>query len=171
MNAPAYDALAIIDRVIAEHHKIMNNIKLAGDSMNDIEASFLISNAYSGWTQSSAADLGNKRDHLMQAVSALVQGLTVHFGYEEKYLPPLFGELLMKALIYEHQKARRQMEIAKKSVTDLDIDHLDRQELVRQKTLVQDNISHLMQSIEEHAGHEEIILNMIKNGLENSGGS
>jgi hemerythrin len=162
------DAIYIIDKIIAEHHKIRDNLKLAGDSLNDVEASFLISNAFSGWTQASVAELATRKDHLMQALSALIQGLTTHFGYEEKYLPPLFGDLLMQALIYEHRGAFKQMEIAKKTVTDLDVDHLDARELQKEKVLIQDNISQLMQSIEEHAGHEEVILNMIKKSLQSA---
>lgn len=163
------DAIGIINRVIEEHHKIRDNIKLAGDSLNDVEASIIINNAYSEWTQSSVEELTVKRGYLIQAVSALAQGLTTHFGFEEKYLPPLFGEFLTKALLHEHQGVQRQIEIAKKTITEMEIDKLDRQEMIKQKTLVQDNINHLLQAVEEHAGHEEIILLMIRGGLESSG--
>ena len=163
------DAITIISKVIEEHHKIRDNIKLAGDSLNDVEASFTLSKAYSAWTQSSAVELAARRDQLIRAVSALEQGLKTHFGYEEKYLPPLFGELLMKALLHEHQEVRRQIEIARKTITDMDIDKLDRQELIKHKTLIQEHLNHLLQAVEEHAGHEEIVLLMIRGGLESAG--
>jgi hypothetical protein len=164
------DAITIIDKIIEEHHKIRENIKLAGDSLNDIEASFLISKAYSGWTQSSATELAAKRDQLIQALSALEQGLAAHFGYEEKHLPPLFGELLTKALLHEHREVRRKIESAGKTVADIEINTDDSQQLLSRKTVVQESVNHLLQAVEEHAGHEETVLLMLRAGLESEGG-
>lgn len=160
------DANSIINKIIEEHHKIRDNIKLAGDSLNDVEASFTLSQAYSTWTQSSASELMSKKDKLIQALSALEQGLNTHFGYEEKYLPPLFGEYLMKALLHEHSEIRRQIQGAQKTVTGIEINSGDSQQVLRQKTTVQEDINHLLQAVEEHADHEEVILLMIRNGLE-----
>ncbi len=164
------DAITIIDEVIEEHHKISDNIKLAGDSLNDVEASFAISKAYSGWTQSAAGELAAKRDQLIQALSALEQGLTTHFDYEEKNLPPLFGEPLMKALLHEHREVRQKIESARKTVAEMEIDAGDSQQLLSRKTIVQESVNHLLQAVEEHAGHEETILLMIRAGLENNVG-
>jgi len=163
------DTITIIDRIIEDHHNISDNIKLAGDSLNDVEASFAISKAYSGWTQSSAEELAAKRDQLIQALSALEQGLTTHFDSEEKSLPPLFGEVLMKALLHEHREVRRKIESARKNVADIEIDSGDSQQLLSRKTVVQDSVNHLLQAVEEHAGHEETVLLMIRAGLESDG--
>jgi hemerythrin len=157
--------VAIIDRVIAEHHKIRETIRLAGESLNDVESSLMLTRSLSGWTQAAAADLAARKDNLIQTISALRQGLNTHFGYEEKYLPPLFGEYLMKALIYEHDKVRRQIESAQKTVNEVVVDEADREALFQHKAVIQDNISRLLQAIEDHAGHEEIILEMIKSGM------
>jgi hypothetical protein len=164
------DAKYIIDKIIEEHHKIRDNIKLAGDSLNDVEAAFSLSKAYSGWTQSSAGELANKKDMLIRALSALEAGLDAHFGYEEKYLPPLFGDLLMKGLLHEHGKVRGNVAAAKKNVAGMEIDLSDSQKLLVRKTVVQESVNHLLQSIEEHAGHEETVFLMIRGGMEDSGG-
>ena len=110
----------------------------------------------------------HQEDNLIRLVSALEAGLNTHFGYEEKYLPPIFGDYLMKALLYEHNKVRQQIGVAKKTVHETKIDNIDRQSLFHHKTLVQDCVGRLLQTIEDHAGHEEIILLMIKSGLEGS---
>jgi hypothetical protein len=164
------DAITIINRVIEEHHKIRDNIKLAGDSLNDVEASFTLAKAYSGWTQSSAVELAAKKDQLIRALSALEQGLSAHFDYEEKYLPPLFGELLMKALLHEHREVLRKIESARKTAADIDVESGDSQQLLSRKTVVQESVNHLLQAVEEHAGHEETVLLMIRGGLESEGG-
>jgi hypothetical protein len=165
------DAITIIDRVIKEHHKISDNIKMAGDSLNDVEASFAISKAYSGWTQSAAGELAARRDQLIQALSALEQGLTTHFDYEEKNLPPLFGEVLMKAVLHEHREVRQKIESARKNIADIEIDSGDSQQLLSRKTVVQESVNHLLQAVEEHAGHEETVLLMIRDGLESEVGA
>jgi hypothetical protein len=41
------DTINIIDKAITEHHLIRENIKLTGDSVNDIEALFTLRKAYS----------------------------------------------------------------------------------------------------------------------------
>ena len=86
------DANYIINKIIEEHHKIRDNLKLTGESMNDVEAAITLSKAYSGWTQSSTGELTSKKDMLIRALSALEEGLNIHFDYEEKYLPPLLKE-------------------------------------------------------------------------------
>jgi cob(I)alamin adenosyltransferase len=164
------DANNIINKIIEEHHKIRDNVKLAGDSLNDVEAAFTLSKVYSGWTQSSAGELASKRDMLIRALSALDEGLNAHFGYEEKYLPPLFGDLLMKGLLHEHGKVRGNIAGAKKDIAEMEVDLSDSQKLLSRKMVVQESVNHLLQSIEEHAGHEEIVLLMIRGGMEEGSG-
>lgn len=164
------DAITIIDKVIEEHHKIRDNIKLAGDSLNDVEASFILSRAYSGWTQSAAGELAARKDSLIASLSALEQGLSAHFEYEEKHFSPLFGEVLTKALLHEHRDIRRRIEDARQMITGVEIDTGDSQQVLSRKTAVQESINHLLQAVEEHAGHEETVLLMVRAGLEAEGG-
>jgi hypothetical protein len=160
------DALTIVARVISEHHAIRGHVKLAGDTVNDIEALFTLQRTQSGWSQASITALIEKRDQLLQAISFLEEGLKNHFDFEEKALLPLFGKLLMKAILHEHYKISRQIRSAKKTLADIKLEGLGQRELFSKKSVIQQNINSLCQTVEEHAQHEETILNMMKKALE-----
>ena len=160
------DALAVVRKVISEHHAIRGHIKLAGDTVNDIEALFTLQRTQSGWSQTSITSLLEKRDQLLQAISFLEEGLKNHFDFEEKALPPLFGKLLMKAILYEHHEISGQIGSAKTILANIELEGLDQRELLSKKSVIQQNIHNLRQIVEEHAQHEETILNMIKKALE-----
>jgi hypothetical protein len=164
------NAMTIIDKVIAQHYDIKENLKLTGASVTDIEALFILHKAYSGWSQSSIQELSDKQKHLLQALSAMELGLKRHFNLEEKSLPPLFGDTLMKALLYEHHEITGQIEKAEKTLSEFTTHGQNQQELLSRKSEVQEIISHLLLMIEEHANHEEIILKMIKKSLDGSSG-
>jgi hypothetical protein len=161
-----WDASAIVTRVISEHHAIRGHIKLAGDTINDIEALFTIQRRQSGWSQTSITALIEERDRLLQAISFLEEGLKNHFGFEEDALPPLFGELLMKAILHEHHRISKQIGSAKITLANIELEGLDRRELFSKKSIIQQNVNDLCRTIEEHAQHEEVILNMMKKALE-----
>ena len=160
------DALAVINRVIAEHRVIRENVKLTGETVNDIEALVTLQRAHAQWTQSSIAALIEKQMQMQQAISFLEEGLKNHFGYEEKYLPPLFGEILMKALLLEHHQISRQIKDAKTTLADIKLEGLEQRELLSKKSQIQQMTGNISRTIEEHASHEEIILNMMRQALE-----
>jgi hemerythrin len=157
------DFAAVINKTIEQHHDIKGHLKLAGDSLTDIEAQFILDKAYSGWSQSSVRQLEEKLNAMIRAVSALTEGLKRHFGFEEKSLPALLSEADMKIIIYDHQKIARQLENAAKVLRETKLEGLNQQELLQKKTAIQEIIRSLMQTVEEHAKHEEIILNAVKN--------
>ena len=163
------DALAVISRVISEHHAIRQHVRLAGDSLNDFEALFSLHQAQSTLSQSSIENLDEKQTQMQQAVTSLEQGLKTHFAFEEKYLLPLFGELLAQAFLHEHHKIAGQIESARKTLADTRLEGLSRQELFARKSGMQQTINDLCQVVDEHASHEEIILNMMKKTLEAGG--
>jgi hypothetical protein len=160
------DPLAVVTRVISEHHAIRGHVKLAGDTVNDIEALFTLQRTQSGWSQASIATLIEKRDQLLQAISFLEEGLRNHFDFEEKALLPLFGKLLTKAILHEHHKISRQIRSAKTTLADIKLEGLGQRELLSTRSVIQGNINRLCQTVEEHAQHEETILNMMKKALE-----
>lgn len=162
------DALAVITRVISEHHAIMEHVKLAGDTVNDIEALLTLHRTQSGWSQSSAQALIKKQNQLQQTIGLLDQGLKNHFVFEETVLLPLFGELLAEAILHEHHEIFKQIESAKTTLANIKMEGLEQQELLSKKAEIQRTFDHLCQAVEEHAGHEEIILSMIKKALEES---
>ncbi len=160
------DALAVITKAIEEHHAIRGYVKLTGDTVNDIEALLTLRKAYSGWAQSSPQALIAKQGQLQQAISSLEEGLNNHFAFEEKAFPPLFGELLMKAILVEHRDIGRQIESAKNIVVNARLEGLAQPELLSRKSEIQQMINQLCQAVEEHASQEETILNMMKRALE-----
>jgi len=160
------DALEDITRVISEHRTIREHTKLAGDTMNDIGALFnLQTTQYQvGWSLTSVTALKKKLDQLLQTINFLEDGLKNHFGFEEKVLPLLFGELLMKAILREHHEILGQIENAK--TTLINFKGLDQGELFSKRSVVQQIINNLCQTVEDHAHHEETALNMMKKALE-----
>jgi len=160
------DNLQIINRVIEEHHTIRGHVKLVGDSVSDLEALFSLQKARPDWILSSTEALSEKQDKLQQAISALDEGLKNHFSFEEKLLPPLFGEFLMQALILEHREIKKRIDETKSLLANTKLEGLNSREVLSQKAQIQQKVEDILQLVEEHAGREEIILKMLKKALE-----
>jgi hypothetical protein len=160
------DNLKIVDRVIKEHHTIRGHVKLVGDSVSDLEALFSLQKARPDWILSSTEALSEKQDKLQQTISALDEGLKNHFSFEEKLLPPLFGEFLMQALILEHSEIKKRIDETESLLTNTKLEGLSRRELLSQKAQIQQKVEGILQLVEEHAGKEETILKMLKKALE-----
>ncbi len=160
------NALEVITRIISEHSKVVDHTKLTGDITNDIGALFTLrKEQYKvGWSMTSDTDLIKKRDQLLQTINLLEDGLKNHFGYEEKALPLLFGELIMKAILREHNEILEQIENAK--TTLINLKGLNHKELFSKATVIQKSINNLCQTVEDHAHREETILNVMKKDLE-----
>jgi len=160
------DALAVVTRTISEHHDIKKHVKLARDTVNDIEALFTLQGAQTGWSQSSLTALIEKRGQLVQAINFLQQGLRNHFNFEEQALLPLLGELLAKAVVREHNQISMQINDVKAAVAGMQLEGLEPRELISRKSLIEQHISNLRRMVEEHTLHEEAILKMMKDALE-----
>ncbi|MFH1383247.1 MAG: hemerythrin domain-containing protein [Chloroflexota bacterium] len=160
------DSLQIIHRVIEEHHRIRENIQLAGAAINDMEGLFSLQRSYAGWTQSSLESLADKLKQLQQIIGSLNEGLQRHFSFEEAALPPLFGDSLMRALIFEHNQVRNRIGEVKLTLADTHLEGLKQEEMLSRKSHLQELINNACQTVSEHAAHEEIILNMIARTLE-----
>ena len=162
------DTLRVIEEAIAEHHSIRENLKHAGESVTDIEALFALHKAIAGWSQSSVRELKDKQGQLFKAIASLEQGLKRHFGFEEKELPPLLGEVLMKTIVSEHGEITGLIAKAKASLAGGVPEGLSQPEMLTRKAKIQANIHQIIEAVEEHAKHEEVILMMIKKALEGS---
>ena len=160
------DALEVIKKVISEHSKITDHIKLTAGTMNDIDAIFALETTKreTAWSSTSVTELIKKRDQLLQTIGLLEDGLKNHFDYEEKALPLVFGELLMKPILHEHHEILVQIENAK--TTLINLERLDQDELSSNRTVVLESVNSLCQTVEDHAHHEETILNTMKKALE-----
>jgi len=159
------DYLAIIRRIIEEHHKIRSDVTQVGESANDLAAVFSLQRAYSTWSQSSLEALAQKQANLKETINLMAEGLDRHFGFEEKNLPPIFGEILMQALRFEHREIRQKLAEIKSTVTDTRLEGLGQRELLAQRTRIQHVVSNIRQAIEEHANREEVILHMLERAL------
>jgi hypothetical protein len=162
------DTLGVINKTIGEHHSIRESLKHTGAVVTDIGALFALNKEYARWSQSSVEELKDKQGQLLEAVASLEQGLKQHFASEERELPPLLGEVLMKTLIHEHGEIVELFENAKASLTEGTLGGLDQPELLARKAKIQGDIHHIIEAVEEHAKREETILEMIKKTLEGS---
>jgi len=163
------DELAIINRVIEEHRKVRQHLKLAGDSLTDREATASLQKARKDWVPGRLEILAEKQKRLQQTVSALDEGLTHHFSYEEKYLPPILGELLTQALLFEHREIKKGLDDVKNVVGGIKLEGLDREQCLIEESKMHDLINNLEQAVGEHAKREEIILEMLQRALRERG--
>ena len=163
------DNLAIINRVIEEHQTIRQHVKLVGDSVSDEEALASLERARADWIPGRPEILSEKQKRLQQTMSALDEGLKNHFAFEEKTLPPLLGELLMRALTLEHQEIKEKLGEAKSIAADTRLGELSRDELLSKESHMQQMVDSICQLVEEHATREEIILTVIQRALEEKG--
>ncbi len=157
--------LEIIRRAIEEHHKVRAGIRLVGEAINDFEALFSLEKTSASWSQSSVEELAGRVEQLRETVAGLQDGLGKHFGFEEQYLPPVFGESLMKALVFEHNEIRHKLAETAAALGS-DLKAMPQAQLLAQKYLVEQVIDGLCQSVEAHAGREETIFRMLERALE-----
>ena len=160
------DSLAIIKRIIDEHQIIRGYVKLVGDSITDQEALKYLEQARADWIPGRPGILSEKQKNLQQTLNALDEGLKNHFAFEEKALPPLLGESLMRALILDHQEILLKIDEAKPIVSDTKLAGLNRDELIAKESRIQQMVNNIGQLVEEHTTREETILEMVKRGLE-----
>ena len=160
------DNLAIINRVLEEHRTIRGHIKLVGDSIVDREALLNLRKTRADWVPGQLEDMLEKQNKLQQTMAALDEGLRGHFDFEEKALPPLLGELFMRALVLDHQEIKKEIENAKSIVVNTRLEGLSRDELLAKEADIQKVVDSMSRKIEEHAAREEIILEMLQRALE-----
>lgn len=160
------DNLAIISRLKDEHQSLRRHVKLVGDSISDQEALSSLKRERADWIPGRLDILAEKQKRLQQALSFLDEGLKNHFAFEEKVLPPLLGELFVRALILDHREIIKEIDEAKSKAANIKLEGLSREELVSEESSIQqviDSISHL---VEDHATREEVILEMVERALQ-----
>jgi hypothetical protein len=72
----------------------------------------------------------------------------------------------MKALLREHREVSQQLQDVKGMLSGSRLEGMDQRDLLAKRAVIQQDITDLGQAIEEHAQHEEVILNMLKRTLE-----
>lgn len=159
------DALETIHKIIEAHHRIRENVMATGGLVSDFEALFSLQRAQSGWAVSSVEELAKVQERLQESIRILERGLGGHFSIEEKALPPLFGEMLMKALLLEHREIRQALDDVKSLLAETSLDKLNRADLLARKSQIHGKTSNITQLIEAHASKEEVILKMLECAL------
>ena len=154
--------LEIIEQVIAQHQIIRLNLRGAQTSLADLDALFNVQKAQAGWAQSSVDKLQEQKQQFKDALVLVQKGLETHFFFEEKYLPPLLGEAMTRALIFIHNEIRQQLEKTVSLTNRASFEGPNQKDLLAGKQLIQDETSALARTIEEHAATEEQILLMLK---------
>ena len=150
-----------ITRVIDEHHVIRKHVKLIGDSVPDREALGKLRKSCTEWVSGQLELLEEKLKKLQQTLGVLDEGLKNHFSFEGQNLPPLCGDLLMRALLLEHAEIEREIDQAKSVVANVKLEELSEEESTSQESQIQQTIGSLLHLVEEHATKEELILKMI----------
>jgi hypothetical protein len=160
------DALEVINSVLSQHFRITENIKTTGDKMNDIDAVFGMRVAAYKTANSafSVSEFVEKRAELLKTVDVLEEGLKKHFTYEEKALPLVLGELLLKDILHDHKEIFQEIEEVKKGFASLE--KLDREALLSKRLELVTSVNDLSDKVINHAQYEEKVLNSIKKAFE-----
>ena len=158
--------LAEINIIIEEHQAIKRHVKLVGESIGDQEALFSLQSARPDWIPGRLEILSEKQNKLTQTINFLSEGLKNHFTKEERALPSLLGKFLMRALILEHREIIEAVKVALVMVANIKLEGLSREDLMTQEMKIQQKVSDLSNLIEEHAGKEEQMLEMVQKVLE-----
>ena len=158
--------LATIRKVIEEHQTIREHVKLVGDSVSDREALTSLERARADWIPGRVEILAEGQMKLQKTLNSLDEGLNNHFAFEGRALPPLLGELLMRALVLEHREIMREINEAKSMVAEAKLEGLNREELLLKESRMQQMVNNICVLVDEHATKEEAILDMVKGALE-----
>jgi hypothetical protein len=160
------DQLAIVARLMDDHHKVRTNLKLVGDSVSDLEGLISLERVKPDWMLAPSELLAEKHDKLLQTVSSLREGLENHFSYEEECLPPIFGDLIMHALMLEHADIRKALDGLQATLKNTKLAGLTSEQLMTAKWNIQQKIEDLRHLIEGHATKEDVLIQMAQRALE-----
>jgi len=155
-----------INRLREEHQAISEHLKLVGDSLSDREALRSLRGARSDWVPSRPQILGKNLEKLQQTLSHLEEGLGNHFVFEEDNLPPLCGDLLMKAILVDHQEIRKKLDEAKSIVFTTKLDGISEGELTSLRSRIIEAVDNVLNVVGEHARKEQVVLEMMRAVLE-----
>jgi hypothetical protein len=154
--------LTIIDRVIAEHQIIRRGLQGVQSSASDYEALFSLQQAQSSLAQSAVGKLGDQKTQMLASLGRMRKGLDDHFSFEESALPPLFGEVFMKALILEHAEIKQQIAKTVFTAERSALEGLNQKDMLDHKSLLQETTNSLSDMIEQHANLEEQMLRLLR---------
>ena len=163
------DRLEIIQKILEEHIAFRENVKLAGDSVNDPEALTRLMQARGDWTPGKPGDMQSRQEQLQGTLSYLEEGLKNHFAFEEELLPPLLGELLMRGLKLDHRSISAEIRKAISIIGGIEMEGLSRDQLLDSQAQVKQLIINIGQLVERHASDEEALLRFAERAIREVG--
>ncbi len=81
-------------------------------------------------------------------------------------MPPLLGDLLMRAIEQQHREILGEIGEAKSIVADARPEELSREDLLVEESRIRQRIGVISRKVEDHAEREELILEMVRTVLE-----
>lgn len=108
-------------------------------------------------------DVAGAERNLQLALSFLAEGIQRHYSHEEQVMPPLFGELLMKAIIVEHRQIQAQLDRVTSLINDAVQKAGLQQNISSENQAIRLIIEEVCQKIETHGLIEDAIFTLLKN--------
>jgi hypothetical protein len=162
------DNLALIGRILEEHRSIRQHIKLAGDTLSDLEALIGLRSAKADWLLDESDTLSERLERLQKAISSLGDGLNNHFALEEKGLPQLLGVLVMRAIMLDHREIEKEINRARSKVVEHMLRVSSQEDLAATKSEIEQAINSVGQLAVKHTAEEEVVLEMLRRALEDN---
>jgi hypothetical protein len=160
------DDLLLIKRIMDEHRLIRNNMKLVGESLNDREAASGLQKMREDMMVDVKSTAAEKQSKIEEALAVLEAGLKNHYAFEEEYLPPLLGELLMESLVLEHKQLLEKLGQVKSVIENVKLEKLSRNEQLNEEAVMFGLLNRIIREKEGHINREEAILEMLQKVLE-----
>ena len=155
-----------VRHLIEEHITVKDRLRLIGDEINDLEAMQDLQKLRDSIAGTDEVVLGEKLNELKQNISYVSEGLRNHFEDEEKLLPELIGELLTKALLYEHRKIKEDIAALADLINNATLEEISQQRLPAIMMYIAQIINSLRNKIEEHSSREDAVFQLVLVGLQ-----
>jgi hemerythrin len=162
------ESLATITRVISEHHETRVHVRLVGDSISDEEAVSALREARADWIPGRQGAPVDRQQKLQQTLCYVEEGLKNHFAVEETVLPLFMDEMLLRALLLDHRRIADKLANARSTVADMQLEALDREELLVKEAHIRQLVDQLCHLIEDHATREDIVLDMMGRAVQDT---
>jgi hypothetical protein len=160
------NAAPLIQKVIAEHKLLREQMQHVNEAVNDVEAVFSLDRVSSAWVQSSLETLGQRQQQPADHLGELTSGLDRHFAFEEESLPLVLGSMLMEGFVSEHNEIRLSMAACREKTDSVHFDGLRRAEALSTKEEVLQFMMAVRTLTYSHLDREEAILRMLESGLQ-----
>jgi len=166
------EAIALINQIIEEHKKILQEAQNAEQVANDVDAVIQLDKAKEDFVPGRFGDQKQGLQSLQDSLEAIDKGLQGHFDREEKGLLAVFeqqgGGMLasgLRILLLEHGELKDRIAESRKEVSELAAGRLSREVQEGKTWGVRVYISHTRRLLEAHAQSEQELFQKLKREL------